>query len=105
MGNRWTVSVNLQGKLYLVPGENIGRKYVDLLTKEVCRLNQNKCSERLLVFSRLILQRDPMIKTTRIVRALIGRRLEDWENSKFNNLLQEAKRCSQKQPRKTMKQK
>ena len=34
-GNRWTVSVNLQGKLYLVPGGNIGGKYVDLLTKEV----------------------------------------------------------------------
>ena len=66
-------------------------------------MNQNECSERLLVFSRLILQRDPMIKTTRDVRALIGRRLEDWENSKFNILLQEAKRCSQKQPSKPMK--
>ena len=43
MGKRWTVSVNLQGKLYLVPGGNIGRKYVDLLTKEVRRLNQNEC--------------------------------------------------------------
>ena len=103
--NRWTVSVNLQGKLYLVPGGNIGRKYVDLSTKEVCRLNQNECSERLLVFSRLILQRDPMIKTTRDVRALIGRRLEDWENTKYNILVQEAKRCSQKQPRKPMKKK
>ena len=86
-GNRWTVSVNLQVKLYLVPGGNIGRKYVDLLTKEVCRLNQNECSERLLVFSRLILQRDPMIETTRDMRALIGRLLEDWENSKFKILL------------------
>ena len=104
-GNRITVSVNLQGKLFLVAGGNIGRKYVDLLTKEVCRLNQNECSERLLVFSRLILQRDPMIKTTRDVRALIRRRLEDWANSKFNILLQEAKRCSQKQPRKPMKKK
>ena len=104
-GNRWNVSVNLQGKLYLVPGGNIARKYVDLLTKEVCRLNQKEYSERLLVFSRLILQRDPMIKTTRDVRALIGRRLEDWENSKFKILLQEAKRCSQKQPRKSMKKK
>ena len=73
------MSVNIQGKPYLVPGGNIGRNYNDLLTKEVCRLNQNECSERLLVFSQLILQRDPMIKTTRDVRALIGRRLEDWE--------------------------
>ena len=94
-GNRWTVSVNLQGKLYLLPGKH-WHEYVDLLTKEVCRMNQNECSERLLVFSRFILQRDLMIKTTRDVRALIGRRLEDWENSKFNILLQEAKRCSQK---------
>ena len=39
------------------------------------------------------------------VRALIVRRLEDWENSKFNILLQEAKRCSQKQPRNPMKKK
>ena len=104
-GNRWTVSVNLQSKLYLVPGGKIGRKYVDLLTKKVCQLNQNECSERLLVFNRLILQRDPMIKTTRDVRAFIERRLEDWESSKFNILLQEAKRCSQKQPRKPMKKK
>ena len=87
------------------PGRNIGRKYVDLLTKEVSRLNQNECSERLLVFIRLILQRDPRIKTTRDMRALIGRRLEDWENYKFNILLQEAKRCSKKQPRKPMKKK
>ena len=46
-----------------------------------------------------------MIKTTRDVRALIERRLEDWEKSKFKILLQEAKRCSQKLPRKPMKKK
>ena len=85
------------------PGGKHCRKSVDLLTKEVCRLNQNECSERLLVFSRLILQRDPMIKSTGVVRALIGRRLEDWEISNFKILLQEPKRCSQKQPRKPMK--
>ena len=68
-----------------------------------CEPPRQKCSDRLLVFNLLILQQDPMIKTTRDVGALIGRRLEDWENSKFNILLQEAKRCSQKQPRKPMK--
>ena len=93
-GKRWIESVNLHGKLYIVPGGNVGRKYVDLLTKEVSRVIQNECSERLLVFSRLILQRDPMVKKTRDVKVLIGRRLQSWEDGNFSLLLQEAKRCA-----------
>ena len=93
-GKRWIESVNLHGKLYLVPGGNVGRKYVDLLTKEVSRVIQNECSERLLVFSRLVLQRDPMVNKTRDVKVLIGRRLQSWEDGNFSLLLQEAKRCA-----------
>ena len=95
---RWVKSVQLPKRLYTLPKGNIGRKYVDLLTHELKLLSTtaDSTSKRVLVMSRVLLQRDPMIKASKDIRTLIGRRIEDWKENKFDKLLAEAVRCGKK---------
>ena len=71
---------------------------MDLLTHELKLLSTtaDSTSERVLVMSRVLLQRDPMIKASKDIRTLIGRRIEDWKENKFDKLLAEAVRCGKK---------
>ena len=75
---RWVKSVRLPKRLNTLPNGNIGRKYVDLLTHELKRLSTtaDSTSERVLVMSRVLLQRDLMIKASKDIRTLIGQRIE-----------------------------
>ena len=97
---RWVKSVLLPKRLYTLPNGNIGRKYVDLLTHELKLLSTtaDSTSERVLVMSRVLLRRDPMIKASKDIRILIGlgQRIEDWKENKFDKLLAEAVRCGKK---------
>ena len=95
---RWVKSARLPKRLYTLPNGNIGRKYVDLLTNELKLLSTtaDSTSERVLVMSRVLLQRDPMVKASKDIRTLIGRRIEDWKENKFDKLLAEAVRCGKK---------
>ena len=81
-----------------MPNGNIGRKYEDLLTHELELLSTTagSTSERVLVMSRVLLQRDPSIKASKDIRTLIGRRIEDWKVNNFDKLLAEAVRCGKK---------
>ena len=88
---RWVKSVRLPKRLYTLPNDIIGRKYVDLLTHELKLLSTtaDSTSERVLVMSRVLLQRDPMIKASKDIRTLlIGRRIEDWKENKFDEMWQ-----------------
>ena len=98
---RWVKSARLPKRLYTLPNGNIGRKYVDLLTNELKLLSTtaDSTSERVLVMGRVLLQRDPMIKASKDIRTLIGRRIEDWKENKFDKLLAEAVRCGKKKSR------
>ena len=59
----WQAVVHLQGKVYALPGGNIGCKYVDLLSEEVLDLSVgNYPANRLIVFSALMLLRDRMVR-------------------------------------------
>ena len=100
---RWVKSVRLPKRLYSFPNGNIGRKYVDLLTHELKLLSTTAdfTSERVLAMSRVLLQRDPMIKASKDIRTLIGRRIEDWKENKFDKLLAEAVRCGKKKTNKS----
>ena len=71
---------------------------MDLLTHELKLLSTTAdfTSERVLVMSRVLLQRDPRIKASKDIRTLIGRRIEDWKENKFDKLLAEAVRCGKK---------
>ena len=58
----WRSVVHHSGNLYVLPGGPVGRRYVDLLTEEVQHLAVgNFPSERVLVFSSVMLQRDRMV--------------------------------------------
>ena len=71
---------------------------MDLLTHELKLLSTtaDSTSERVLVMSRVLLQRDLMIKASKDIRTFIGRRIEDWKENKFDKLLAEAVRCGKK---------
>ena len=94
----WVKSVRLPKRLCILLNGNIGRKYVDLLTHKLKLLSTtaDSPSERVLVMSRVLLQRDPMIKASKDIRTLIGRRIEDWKENKCAKLLAEAVRCGKK---------
>ena len=68
---------------------------MDLLTHELKLLSitADSTSVRVLLMSRVLLQRDPMIKASKDIRTLIGRRIEDWKENKLDNLLAEEVRC------------
>ena len=90
----WKTVVCLQGKQYNLPGGAVGHQYVDLLSEEVSHLSTgNYSSDRLIVFSTTILQRDRMIKKTVDIRRVLERRVRMWKNEEFDLLLQEAVRC------------
>ena len=81
---RWVKSVRVPKRLYTLRNGNIGRKYVVLLIHELKLLSTtaDSTSERVLVMSRVLLQRDPMIKASKDIRTLIGRRIEDWKGKR-----------------------
>ena len=91
---RWLSIVRLSGRLYSLPGGAVGRRYVDQLSKEVSHVSiGNYSSERVIVFSSVILQRDRSVRKGPDVRRVIGRRLDMWQDDKFDLLIQEAVRC------------
>lgn len=92
---RWRAAVALPARMYVVPGGNIGRQYTDLLAKEIHLLTIGSVNaERLMFFCRVILQRDPAVRTTKDVKILVKRRMENWSQEKYDSLLQETKRVS-----------
>ena len=91
---RWQTITQLTGSHYFLPTGVVGRRYVTTLTAEIELLSQGiHASERLIVFSSVILQRDRMVKRAKEVRRTIDRRLSMWSDEKFDALVQEAVRC------------
>jgi hypothetical protein len=91
---RWWTVVHLKGLLYTIPGGAIGRKFTDTLSEEVLHLAAgNYPSDRLIVFSSVILQRDKMVKKGCDIRRVIEKRLMLWSEDKFDQLIDNAVRC------------
>ncbi len=81
----------LSSRHYDIP---CGRRYVDFLCDEVNLLSKNSSSsERLLVFSSVVLHCDNLIKRTRDVVRTLNRLLDMWSDNMFDLLVQEAVRC------------
>ena len=92
---RWQTVIQHHGNHYSLPGGSVGKTYVDVLTDEVLHMaTGNFPSERLIVFSSLVLQRDRSVKKGNDIRRLLERRLSLWKEEKFNILLQEYVRCN-----------
>ena len=84
----WRKVAYLQGKHYDIPGGAIGRQYVDALAEEVSHVTAgNYPSDRLIVFSSLVLQRDRMIRKVADMRRVLDRRLKMWRNGDVDLLL------------------
>ena len=91
---RWEKVVQHSGNHYILPGGPTGRRYFDLLTEEVQHLGVgNYPSERVLVFSSVILQRDRMIRKGADIRRLLDQCITQWCEGLFDLLIQEADRC------------
>ena len=77
-----------------MPGGSLGRHYVEQLSKEVLYLaNGTFPSERLMVFSAVILQRIHTVRKGSDIRRVLDRRLEMWSRDEFDPLVDEAIRC------------
>ena len=88
--------VRLQPRRYDLPGGSVGRRFVDILAREVtCVATQKENSEQLVVFQVLMLQREPRTTKGADVRRLLTKRMDLWENCAFDTLVQEALRCSE----------
>ena len=93
-GERWLRLLKLSRRLYSIPGGAIGRKYVNLLAEEVMHVVVgNYPSDRLIVFSAMMLQRDKMVKKVKDIRGTLARRMDMWKREEFEQLLQEMLRC------------
>jgi len=92
----WKQVIYYSGNHYVLQGGSTGRQYVDVLANEV---NYLACgtypSERILVFSSVILQCDCMVRKGADVHRLLGKRLHLWQQENFDLLIQEANRCDQ----------
>jgi len=90
----WERSIHSKKALYRIPGGSIGRRFTSLMAKEIQLLAQAKeKSERSSIFGRLLLQWDKQIKKTADIKRLISRRMDLWEGTKFEELIQEAEKC------------
>ena len=70
--------------------------FIDCLTSEVSLLARGLgCSERLIIFLSVLLQRDPLIRRGTDIRRLLGNWLKDRKGEKFDSLVCEADHCTQ----------
>jgi hypothetical protein len=88
---RWRKLIALPSQCYDAPNGAVGRRFVNILALELEGIRQHKWnSERFLVFQMVILQRSKEVKTALAIRQRITTRLDLWEASKFEMLVQEA---------------
>ena len=86
--------MRLNGKHYTLPGDSIGRKFVDALSTELSYfvLGQHP-AEHCFMFSSVVLQRDRMIRKGNDICHSLEKRLKLWQGEKFDLLIQEAVLC------------
>ena len=100
----WKRVVALRGKLYSLPGGAVGRKFVSCFSAEIIALGKGQAtSEISICFPPLILQRDENITKMADIRRLISRRLQLWNEGKYNELISEAEICNKKLPNSQIK--
>ena len=91
----WQTIVTHPCKLYRIPTGRIGKSYVETLAEEIQLLySSNVPSERCLVFSTLMLHKDPKQSTSKDLKNVIEQRLIDWKASNIAVLKQSFIRCS-----------
>ena len=94
--DNWNTVSTCRCKFYRLPTGKIGKQYVEMLNCELeMFLKSNFTSERLLVFSALILHRDNKVRHSKDVKITIENRMKELSVEKFQSLVQPYKRCTQ----------
>lgn len=90
--SRWNKVCTLDGKLYDLPSSNTtSRKFIHTLADEVDMLTKSQYpSERVLIFTAVLLQRDKNVKQAKDISRLIDRRLKLWTDDHIDILITEA---------------
>ena len=91
----WRKVVTFRGNHYSLPRGSIGREFIDLLAEEInCLSRQSTPSERVIVFVAVLMQKDKMVKKGAEIRRLLARRVREWRQERFPELIQEYQRCA-----------
>jgi len=89
----WSHLVVYPTQTYDSPSGSVGRRFTSLLADEFDGILSRKCnSERPLVFSMVILQRTRNVRKSKDIKSRISKRLDAWEQGKFDMLVQETER-------------
>ena len=93
---RWKAAVRFSPQRYDLPGGSVGRRFVEILAKEVSSVaNLKENSERMIVFQAVVLQKETLHKKSGDVRRLLTKRMDLLEKGEFDVLMSEAKRCNE----------
>ena len=92
--SRWETVTQLSGRHFDLPRGACGHRYIDLLCNEVNLLIRDSFpSERIIIFSSVILQRDRSVRRLRDVKRVLERRMDLWSDNNIDLLIQEAVHC------------
>ena len=96
----WLRVAKLRGKQYRLPGGACGIKFTRMYSEMWQDFADEKVrSDKPICFPPLILQRTRNIKKTADIRRLLEKRMKLWEDSNFQELLEEVELCDKKLPR------
>ena len=91
----WLRLVAIKNCHYDLPSGSVGRDFVNQLSSEIDLLPQGSMrSERVLVFISTMLQQDSMVRKGTDICRLISRRLQQWKDSIFDELVTDSERCA-----------
>ena len=87
----WREIVNLPNRKYNLPKNSTGKKFIHLLNTEINNIIERKSnSEKLIVFLTVILQKSKSITKSKDVKALLERRMTDWQNEQYDTVVKSA---------------
>jgi hypothetical protein len=92
---RWQKLIALPSQGYDVPSGAVGKRFVNILVLELEGIRRRQWnSERFLVFQMVVLQRSKEVSGAANIRRRITTRLDAWEASKHDMLVQDAERTA-----------
>ena len=83
--------------LLVLPRGSIGREIINhnhLAEEIICLSRQTAPSERVIVFLAVMMQRYKMVKKGADIRRLLKRRMDEWRQERFPELIHEYERCA-----------
>ena len=93
----WERAALLRGRVYRLPGGNVGREFTSLIETEFDSLAKGtQTSERASMVGKLILQKDKKVKKYSNIKRLIMSRIKIRKDDLLEELIHEAEACDRK---------